>query len=119
MKYLYEDRMMGLNKRNDYNEMIRRTWMSLTSAANLHNLPATQITDLGFIGFQHGIWPFVRDGIYPLIDSMGGMLKSKDSEALRKMAPHLDLGLNDTGNNYANRNWHSELQPTVNMGRIV
>lgn len=118
MKYLYEDRMMGLNRRSDRNEMIRRTWMSLTSATNLHNLPATQITDLGFIGFQHGIWPFIRDGVYPLIDSMGSMLKTKDSEALRKMAPHIDLGLQDVGNNYANRNWHSELQPYINMGRI-
>lgn len=118
MHTLFETRMMGLNKRGDTNEMARRTWMSLTSAANLHNLPATQIGDLAFGGFQHGIWPFVRDGVYPIISSLGGMLKTKDSEALRKMAPHVNLGYQDMLNNYADRNWHSELQPYLNMGKI-
>jgi hypothetical protein len=119
MKMLYENRMMGLNRRSDRSEMWRRTWMSLTAAANLHNLPAMQVTDLAFGGFQHGIWPFVRDAIYPIINSMAGWLKTKDSEALREMAPHLHLGYQDVLNNYADRNWTSELLPYINMGKIV
>jgi hypothetical protein len=119
MKTLYENRMLGLNKRSNFDEMARRFWMSITAAVNLHNLPAMQITDLGFGGFQHGIWPFVRDAVYPIINSMGGILKTKDSEALRKMAPHLNLGYQDMLNNYADRNWHSELQPSITMGKIV
>lgn len=118
MKYLYETRMMGLNRRNDFDEMARRTWMSLTSASTLHNLPATQITDLAFAGFQHGLWPMVRDGVYPIINSMAGILKTKDSEALRKMAPHINLGYQDSANNFADRNWSSELQPMITMGKI-
>lgn len=119
MKQLFETRMMGINKRNEIDDMARRTWMSITAAANLHNLPATQITDLAFGGFQHGIWPFVRDGVYPIMESMGGMLKTQDSEALRKMAPHINLGYQDMLNNYADRNWSSELQPYYNMGKFV
>ena len=118
IKQLYETRMMGLNRRNDFDEMGRRTFMSITAAANLHNLPATQITDLAFGGFQHGIWPFVRDAIYPIISSMGGILKTKDSEALREMAPSIHLGYQDVLNNYADRNWSSELQPYITMGKI-
>lgn len=119
MKYLFETRMMGIKKRDDFTNGAMRVWMSLTSAANLHNLPATQITDLGFQGFQHGIWPSVRNGIYPIIESLGGILKTKDSEALREMAPHIHLGMQDVANNYADRNWHSELQPYINMGKIM
>jgi hypothetical protein len=119
MAYLYKHRMMGLDQRSDFDTMARRGFMALTAAANLHNLPATQITDLGFAGFQHGIWPFVRDGLYPLINSMAGILKTKDAEALREMAPHINLGLQDSLNNYADRQWSSELQPTINMGKIV
>lgn len=119
MKNLFQTRMMGINKKEDFDLMARRTLMSLSAAANLHNLPATQITDVGWAGFQHGLWPFVRDGIYPIIQSLGGILKTNDSEALRKMAPHIHLGMQDVLNNYADRNWHSELQPYVNMGKFV
>lgn len=119
MKRLFENRMMGINKRDDFDTMARRTWMSLTAAANLHNLPAMQLTDLGFGAFQHGIWPYVRDGIYPIVESLGGILKTKDAEALREMAPHVNLGYQDMLNNYADRNWSSELQPYMNMGKIV
>lgn len=119
MKNLYENRMMGINKRNDFDVMARRFMMSVSSAINLHNLPITQITDVAWAGFQHGIWPSVRDGIYPMIESMGGMLRTKDAEALREMAPHVNLGLQDMLNNYADKNWHSELQPTINMGKII
>jgi hypothetical protein len=119
IKYLYENRMMGLGKRNDFENSMRRMWMSLTAATNLHNLPATQLTDLAFGAFQHGIWPFVRDAIAPILESCGGILKTKDAEALREMAPHVNLGYQDVGNNYADRNWSSELQPYINMGKIV
>lgn len=119
MKQLYETRMMGINKRSDFDNMARRTLMSLTSAANLHNMLATQITDVGFQGFQHGIWPSVRDGIYPIIESLGGILKTKDSEALREMAPHIHLGYQDMLNHYADRNWNADTQPYLNMGKIV
>lgn len=119
IKQLYENRMMGLNKKSDFDSMARRTWMSITAAANLHNLPATQITDLAFVGFQHGIWSFVRDGVYPVLNSMAGMLKTADSEGLRIMAGHLNLGCQDVLNHYADRNWSAELQPTINMGRFV
>lgn len=119
MKRLYENRMMGINKRNDFDVMARRFLMSITSAINLHNLGATQITDFAWAGFQHGIWESIRDGIYPIIESMGGILKTKDAEALREMAAHVNLGLQDMLNNYADKNWHSELQPTINMGRFI
>ena len=49
MKTLYETRMMGVNTRSDFDNMGRKILMSMTAATNLHNLPATQIGDLGFV----------------------------------------------------------------------
>lgn len=119
MKQLYETRMMGINNRSNQDVMARRVLMALTAMINLHNLPATQVTDLGFAGFQHGIWNSIRDGIYPFIESLGGMLKTKDSEAVRKMAPHIHLALQDELNHFADRNWSNEMQPYINNGKIV
>lgn len=119
MRNLYETRMMGINKRSKGESMARSVIMNITSAANLHNLPATQITDIAAIGFQHGVWPFVRDAVYPIIESLGGLMKTKDSEALRKTAPSLHLGLQDQLAGFADKSWSMEMQPYLNMGKIV
>jgi hypothetical protein len=118
MKTLYETRMMGINKRSEFDNMARNTLMSITAAANLHNLGATQITDVGFIGFQHGVWPFIRDGVYPFINWLATMGKGADSAALRETAPSLNLGLQDMLNHTADRNFNMDLQPYLNMGKI-
>lgn len=118
MKTLYETRMMGVNKRSEFDNMARNTLMSITAAANLHNLGATQITDLGFVGYQHGIWPFVRDGVYPFLNWLATAGKGRDSEALRQATPHINLGLQDMLNHTADRNFNMDLQPYLNMGKI-
>ena len=83
---------------------------------NLHQLPLTQIADLGTIGLQHGAWPFVRDTVYPVLTSVNGLLKTKDSEAIREAAPHLHLGFQDTLNGHADKNISLRLNPTLIWG---
>lgn len=118
MQKAYE-KMMGNSNRGMGERMIRSGIMSFTAMANLHFLPPTQLADLGSIGLQHGVWPFVRDAVYPVLQSLGGILKTKDSEALRKTAPSVDLALQDQIGGYADKNWSMEAQPYLNMGRIV
>ena len=118
MKDFYETRLMGIRKRSRLENQLKNIYMSLAASINLHNLPATQITDLFAVGFQHGVYQFVRDGMYPLIQSMGGILKTKDSEAMRRTARHLNLGLNDYLVGQSEKNWGQELTPTLNMGKI-
>lgn len=118
MNNMYE-RMMGIRQRTKAEHITRSIITTFTAMANLHFLAATQIADLGSVGLQHGVWPFIRDGAYPIIQSLGGMLKTKDSEAFRKTAPSLHLGLQDVLNHGADKNFAMEAQPYANMGRIV
>ena len=83
MQMAYE-RMMGLRKREKWEVVTQGVIRSLVAMVNLHQLPLTQIADLGTIGLQHGAWPFVRDTVYPVLTSVNGLLKTKDSEAIRE-----------------------------------
>lgn len=118
MNHLYQ-KMMGIRKYSKGVEQARSVIMSLTAIANLPFVPFTQINDLSAIGLQHGIWPFIRDGIYPIIESLGGIRKSKESEAFRNTAPSVHLALQDVLNGYADRNWGMHTNPYLNLGKIV
>lgn len=118
MQHLF-NKMMGKKDFKFGNERARSILMSLTAIANLPFVPFTQLNDLSAIGLQHGIWPFIRDGLEPIITSLGGMLKSKNSEALRKTAPSVHLGLQDVVNGYQDRNWGMHTNPYLNLGRIA
>lgn len=113
------ERMMGLKKRERWEIVTQGIVRSLAAMVNLHFVGATQIADLGAIGLQAGVWPFVRDSVYPVITSLNGLIKTKDSEAVREMLPHLHLGFNDVLNGHADQNIAMESQPYLNMGRIV
>jgi hypothetical protein len=111
--------MMGIQKTSRKAEQVKSAIMSITAWANLPFVPLTQINDLSAIGLQHGIMPFIKDGLYPLISSLGGILKTKDSEALRKAAPSVHLALQDINMGYADRNWGMATNPYLNLGRTV
>lgn len=110
------DKMMGNRvfgkKAQKYVNMI----MAYTSAIRLGFVPFSQITDLMANTLQHGVWPFIRDGVVPAIESLGGLMKTKESEALRKAAPHVHLALQDMLTGYADKNFGGQAQPYVNLG---
>jgi len=118
MQHLF-NKMMGKKDFKFGNERARSILMSLTAIANLPFVPFTQLNDLSAIGLQHGMWPFIRDGLEPIITSLGGMLKSKNSEAFRKTAPSLHLAAQDVLNGYQDRNWGMHTNPYLNLGRIA
>lgn len=118
LRHIYE-KMMGIQKTSRRAQQIKSAVMSITAWANLPFVPLTQINDLSAIGLQHGIWPLIRDGMYPLVESLGGILKTKDSEALRNAAPSVHLALQDVGMGYADRNWSMQTNPYLNLGRWV
>lgn len=120
MNRIYE-KMMGIQKSSYRAQQVKSAVMSLTAWANLPFVPFTMINDLSAIGLQHGMWPFLRDGLYPLVNLFGGILKlnTKDSEAFRKAAPSVHLGLQHVQMRYADRNWGMMTNPYLNMGRFV
>lgn len=118
MNHIYQ-KMMGISTLDRRARQIQSAIMSFTAVANLPFVPFTMINDLSAIGLQHGVWPFIRDGIAPLIESLGGILKTKDSEALRNSAPSVHLALQDVSNGYADKNWGMHNEPYLNLGKWV
>jgi hypothetical protein len=118
LNHLYH-KMMGIRKYSKGTEQARSVIMSLTAIANLPFVPFTQITDLSSIALQHGIWPFIRDGIYPMMQNIISLNKASEGEAFRTTAPSIHLALQDVLNGYADRNWGMYTNPYVNLGKIV
>ena len=118
MNHIYE-KMMGIKKIDSGARKIQSAIMSFTAMASLGLLPVTMINDLSVNCLQHGIWPFIRDGVYPVVHSLFGLLKTQDSEALRKTAPSIDLALQDVMTGYADKNWGMYTEPYANLGKWV
>lgn len=118
LNHLYE-KMMGIKKISSTARKAQSLIMSFTAMANLPFVPFAMINDLSANGLQHGIWPFIRDGVYPVANSLFGILKTKDSEAMRKTAPSVALALQDVLNGYTDRNWSMYTEPYLNLGKTV
>lgn len=117
VNFIYE-KMMGISKLTKGQRAFEASIKSATVALNLGFLPYTMITDLSANGLKHGIMPFLRDGIYPLVQSLGGLLKTKDSEAFRHGAAAINLALQHMGAGTAERNMSLQTNPYLNMGKI-
>jgi hypothetical protein len=112
-------KMMGVSSYSYSSRKWQRGIMAFTSMANLPFVPFLMLNDLSNIPLKAGLTAFVRDSVYPLLESLGGILKTKDSEAFRKAAPSIHLALQDITTGYADRNWSMQTNPYVNMGKIV
>jgi hypothetical protein len=113
------DKMMGNRQGSKQAEKYSQMLMNFTVSTKLGFVPFAMMTDLMANALQHGVWPFIRDGIVPAVTSLGGLLKTKDSEGLRKAAPHVHLALQDMLMGYADKNFAGQAQPFINMGSRV
>lgn len=117
VNFIYE-KMMGISKLTKGQRAFQASIKAATVAMNLGFLPYTMITDLSANGLKHGMTAFLRDGIYPLVQSLGGILKTKDSEALRHGAAAANLALQHLGAGTAERNMSLQTNPYLNLGKI-
>lgn len=117
VQFAYE-KMMAISKLSNNARAIVQGIKSFNVFANLGFLPATMITDLTANGLKQGLVPFIQDGLYPMITSLGGFLKTHDSQSLRDTAGALNLGLHHIGSATANRQMDLSTNPYLNLGRI-
>lgn len=118
LNHIYE-KAMGLKKTDKLARNIQSGVMSVTAWSNLGFVPLSMLSDLSTNAMNHGLWAFVRDGVYPIVESFAGILKTKDSESLRGTAANLDLGLQDMLTGWADKNWGQYTQPYFNQGKVV
>jgi len=117
LTFVYQ-KMTGISKLSNTQKAILSSIKSFTAMANLGFLPIAMITDLSANGLKHGLLPFVQSGIYPAIQSLGGLIKTHDSASLRFAAGAANLSLHHIGSRTASRNYELETNPYLNMGKI-
>lgn len=118
LNHIYE-KAMGIKKTDRHSENIKSGIMSVTAWSSLGFVPLSMLTDLSTSAMNHGLWSFVRDGVYPIVQSFGGILKTKDSASLRGTAANINLGLQDVLSGWADKNWGQYTQPYFNQGKVV
>lgn len=68
-------------------------------------LPFTMSTDSMAIVFKHGFWPAIKDGLYPMLKNLGGMLNTEQGEAIRENAAHAYVSQRHVNMAYSDKNW--------------
>lgn len=115
--HVYE-KMMGMSKLGSTAKSVVSGVRSFNAFASLGFLPATMITDLTGNGLKQGLVPFIQSGLYPYIQSLGGLLATHDSASLRGTAGALNLALHHIGNSSAARQLDLATNPYLNLGKI-
>lgn len=81
-------------------------------------MPFTMFNDLMGTTFKFGLWPSIRDGLLPMLKNLGGMLNTKQAEAIRQEAAHAHVGGVHNCSVYAEKKWTGTAQtyePTKGM----
>jgi len=117
VQFVYE-KLMGISKLSANARAFVAGAKAFNVFANLGFLPATMITDLSANGLKQGLIPFIQNGIYPTIQSLGGLLKTHDSESLRNTAGALNLALHHIGNATSSRQLDLSTNPYLNLGKL-
>jgi len=73
---------------------------SFAAATMLGGVPLSQMTDLGAIVLKNTIFPFMMQGLRPMLKSMNGIIKSEESEAVRKNAAHAFVAIQNLSPGY-------------------
>jgi hypothetical protein len=117
LNFMYE-KMMGISRLSKGAKQFESAAKSAAVASNLGFLFYTFITDLSANGLKHGILPFLHSALYPMIESMGGILKTANSESFRNGCAALNLALQHVSAATTERNIGLETNPTLNLGKI-
>jgi len=102
---------------------IRRYTQSLknyAAATLLGGVPLSQISDLGAIVLKHGMYPFLMQGLRPMLKSMNGTLKSAEGTALKQNSAHALVSIEHLVGNAQGKFMDSDLMSDVPLyGRLA
>lgn len=105
------NKMMGRNRGSEAQRTFSNVTRSFAAAIRLGAVPLTMVTDMMAIVYKHGFWPFLRDGLAPMLQNIDGLIKSGNGKAYVENAAHAHLGMNDFLSAYSDRNWAGTAQP--------
>lgn len=98
---LMQGKNSGSKRAREYSKMANL----YAVATKLGFLPFTMSTDLMANVFKHGFWPTIRDGLLPMLKTLGGLLNTAEGEAIRLNAAHAHLADMHVNHAYTDKNW--------------
>lgn len=97
--------MTGKNKYSQKAREYSRMANLWAVAVKLGFLPFTMSTDLMANVFKHGFWPTVKDGLFPMLKNLGGMLNTEGGALIRENAAHAHIADRHVNMAYTDKNW--------------
>lgn len=97
--------MQGKSKYSAKGRQYSRMANLYAVATKLGFLPATMSTDTMANVFKQGFWPSIKDGLFPMLKNLGGMLNTKEGQAIRENAAHAYVASRHVNMAYSDKNW--------------
>ena len=80
-----------------------RALKNYAAATKLGGVPIALLTDTGAIILKHGIWPYFRSGLKPMIETLNGYLDTELAEDLKANAANAHLSLQHLDHGYSQK----------------
>lgn len=96
-----------------------QTLKNYAAATLLGGVPLSQITDLGAIVLKHGLYPFMMQGLRPMLKSLNGTIKSEEGIALKENAAHALVGIQHISGGVHNRFTNSDTMSDVPLYGLI
>src|SRR6185503_9872201 len=97
------DNFMGRSNASASTLRVTRAIKNFAASTKLGGVPIAQITDTGAIVLKHGLWPYLRDGLKPMIQTLNGLVKSDLAEIQRRNSADALMSLQHMENGYSTR----------------
>jgi len=97
------DSFMGRTNASASTLRVTRAIKNFAASTKLGGVPITQVTDIGAIILKHGLWPYLRDGLKPMIQTLNGYVDSELSEIQKRNSADALLSLQHMESGYGTR----------------
>lgn len=97
------DSFMGRTNASASTLRVTRAIKNFAAATKLGGVPISQVTDIGAIVLKHGMWPYLRDGLKPLIQSLNGYVGGEHAEVFKRNSADALLSLQHMESGYGAR----------------
>jgi hypothetical protein len=97
------DTFMGRTNASAATLRVTRAIKNFAASTKLGGVPISQVTDLGAIVLKHGLWPYLRDGLKPMVETLNGYIDSEKSELFKRNSADALLSLQHMESGYGSR----------------
>lgn len=113
------DIFMGRGRGSPKQRAAAAALRNLAAITKLGGVPIAQLTDLGAIVLKQNVYPFMMQGLRPMLKTMNGRIGGRDSEVLKKNAAHAHVAIQTLQSGYHSKFIEGDMMSTAPLaGRI-